>query len=390
MARIDSLAPRADFPALDDYTYLNSASISVMPLPAREAMEEFSRRILHAGTVSLDEEAEVQALELAREGAARLIGAPAENVAITTSATEGLDQLAWGLRPTGNIVSVDIEFPSVTYPWFRVARETGAEVRLVRRWDDPAPLCLDDVAALIDKETSVVCVSHVQYATGHRFDLGKLAALAHDKGALCIVDATQSTGVIPIDVQATGIDALVSASYKWLCGPFGAAVVYMAPHLFNRLEPVFVGWRGTADMWAFDARELTYAPSMRRYEYSTMSYPSGYGLSQALAYLENLDIEAVFRHVLRLTDLLMEGLERLGARLLTPRDYERRAGIVTARFPGHAGEAVAAELNRRGVIVSPRFGSTRFSPHFFNDSEDIERALAATADILHSRPRPSP
>jgi len=117
-----------------------------------------------------------------------------------------------------------------------------------------------------------------------------------------------------------------------------------------------------------------------------MSYPSGHGLGQALAYLEDLDIEAVFRHILRLTDLLMEGLERLGARLLTPRDYERRAGIVTARFPGHDGEAVAAALNRRGVIVSPRFGSTRFSPHFFNDTDDIERALAAVADILSGSP----
>lgn len=377
-----ALASRDDFPALQDYTYLNSASISIMALPARLAMEEFSRRILHVGTVSLDEEAEVLALEGARERAARLINAPGDQVAITTSASEALGQLAWGLKPRGNIVSIDIEFPSVVYPWFRVGKETGAEVRLVRRWDAPAGLCLDDVAELVDNRTSVICVSHVQYATGHRFDLEALAELAHRHGAIFVVDATQSAGVVPIDVTASGVDALVSASYKWLCGPFGAAVMYLSGPLMDRLDPVFVGWRGTADMWNFDATRLTYAPSMRRYEYSTMSYASGYGLSQALEYLENLSMEQVLAHSLDLTDRLIEGLDRRGAELLTPRAPEERAGIVTARFPGRDGEQVAAELNRRGVIVSPRFGSTRFSPHFFNNADDIARALEVLDQVL--------
>ncbi len=376
------LTPRADFPALEEYTYLNSASIAIMARPVREAMERFTGRILHAGTVSLDEEAEVQALENARLGAAKLLGAHPDSVAITSSASEGLGQLAWGLKPKGNVVSIDIEFPSVTYPWFRVARETGAEIRLVRCRDNPAALCLDDVAALVDKNTSVICVSHVQYSTGSRFSLKDLADLAHAHGAACIVDATQSAGVVPLDVARDGVDALVSAAYKWLCGPFGAALLYIAPALAERLEPVLVGWRGTADMWHFDATALTYAPSLRRFEFSTMSYMSGYGLGEALRYLHSLNLEAVFEHALTLADLLIEGLDELGAEVLTPRERSRRAGIVTARFPGRDGEKVAAELNRRKVVVSPRFGATRFSPHFFNNSDDIHRALDVLRDVL--------
>jgi len=207
------LAPRADFPALADHNYLNSASISIMAKPVREAMERLTRRILHAGTVSLDEEAEVQALEIAR-------------------------------------------------------------------------------------------------------------------------------------------------------------------------EPVFVGWRGTADMWGFDATELTYAPSLRRFEFSTMSYMSGYGLGEALRYVHSLGVKSIFDHDLGLAGQLIEGLERLGARALTPREPSRRSGIVTARFPGRNGEKMAAELNRRKVVVSPRFGSTRFSPHFFNGSDEIEQALSVLAGIL--------
>lgn len=380
-----SLAPRADFPALEDYTYLNAASIAIMAEPAREEMERFTRQILHVGTVSLDEAAEVAALENAREAAAGLLGASPDNVAITSSATEALCQLAWALRPKGNVVSIDIEFPSVVYPWLRMSRETGAEVRLVRRKDDPAALCLGDVAALVDKKTSVICVSHVQYATGFRFDLRELAELAHRHGALLIVDASQSMGAVPIDVVGDKVDALVSTGYKWLCGPFGAAVMYIEPSVGERLEPAFAGWRGTADMWHLDATELTYAPSLRRFEFSTMSYMSGYGLGEALRYVLGLGIEGVIRHDLQLSDQLMDGLDALGAQVLTPRDPDKRSGIVTARFPGRDGEKVAAELNRRKVIVSPRFGSTRFSTHFFNSSDDIENALAVLADVLEGR-----
>lgn len=385
MPSIPALARRADFPALEDHTYLNSASIAVMPKPARDKMERFTRQILHIGTVSLTEKAEVEALENAREAAAKLLGASPDSVAIASSATEALGQLAWGIKPKGNVVSIDIEFPSVVYPWLRMTKETGVEVRLVRCKERTASLSFSDVEALVDRNTSVICVSHVQYATGFRFDLRKLASLAHANGALCIVDASQSMGQVPIDVARDGVDALVSTGYKWLCGPFGAAVLYIAPALAAELEPVFVGWRGTADMWHFDATELTYAPSLRRYEFSTMSYMSGYGLGEALRYLLALDIEAVFAHDLRLGDLLISGLDALGAEVITPRDPAYRSGIVTARFGARDGEAVAAELNRRKVVVSPRFGSTRFSPHFFNSSDDVERALAILKDILAGR-----
>jgi selenocysteine lyase/cysteine desulfurase len=386
MGQVKPLVSRADFPALEEYVYLNSASISLMPLPALREMEGYERRILSAGTVSLDEEAEVQALDGAREGAARLLGVEPGTIAIASSCTEALCQLAWAIRPSGNIVSIDIEFPSVVYPWVRVAKETGAEVRLVRATDDPASLGLDAIAALVDDDTSVVCVSHVQYSTGLCLDLRALARLAHDHGALCIVDATQSAGVVPLPVADSGVDAVVATAYKWLCGPFGAAIFYLHPDLMKELEPALVGWRGTADMWHFDATSLTYGADMRRFEFSTMSYSAAYGLAQSLQYLETVSTEAVHQHGGDLTDQLIVGLDGLGAEILSPRERASRGSIVTARFPGRDGEQVAAELNRRGVVVSPRFGATRFSPHLFNNSADIDRALTACEQVLTQMP----
>ncbi|MCL6581769.1 MAG: aminotransferase class V-fold PLP-dependent enzyme [Firmicutes bacterium] len=379
-----SLAPREHFPALERYTYLNAASIALMPLPILKAKHAFEERIAAAGTISLDEEAEAKALNVPRRIAGRLLGTGEDNIAIVTNATEALAQLAWGLKPGrgSNVVSIDIEFPSVTYPWLRVAQDTGVEVRLVKAVKDPAALTFDDIAAAVDDKTAVLCVSHVQYATGHRFCPKALSDLAHSHGAVCIIDATQSAGVVPMDVERWGVDALMASGYKWLCGPFGAAVLYVKPELRDRLAPPVVGWLSNEDPFAFDATRIFYARSGRRFEAGTPSYGSGYGLGEVMNYLMDLGIEKCLAHVHGLTRRLREGLERLGAEVVTPADDASRAGVLAARFPGRKAEAVAGELNRRGIVVSPRFGAVRFAPHVYNDEEDIEKALREVRRIV--------
>ena len=168
-----------------------------------------------------------------------------EQVAVTTSVTEALSQIAWSLRPESgsNVVSIDLEFPTVTYPWMRVARDTGAEVRLVSAAGDPDNLSFEALAEAVDRRTAAISVSHVQYSTGFRYQLEELSELAETNGALLIVDASQSLGAVPIDLSSVRIDALLCAGYKWLCGPFGAALCYVGERLLERLDPPFVGWR---------------------------------------------------------------------------------------------------------------------------------------------------
>jgi selenocysteine lyase/cysteine desulfurase len=258
-------------------------------------------------------------------------------------------------------------------------------VRLVQARDDPASLSLDDIAALVDDRTAVICVSHVQFATGHRFDLGELAKLAHAHDAVLIIDATQSAGMVPIDVAASGVDMLVAGGYKWLGAMFGAAFCYLGPKLLERIDPPFVGWRSTPEPYALDARQLRMASSARRLEFSTMSYGAGVALGAAIEYILALGVERVLAHDLALATRLMDGLDSLGATILTPREVESRAGIVTARFPGRDGEAVAARLNDAGIIVSPRFGATRFSTHLFNGAGAVDHALAVVKRVLADR-----
>jgi cysteine desulfurase / selenocysteine lyase len=381
----ESLAPRKHFPLLDDVAYLNAASMGLVPLPVQEQAAAFDRELALRGTTWFDEAQEVGVLDRARNVAARLLNASPGAIAITTSATEAFCQAAWWLRPVRgtNIVSIDLEFPSVTYPWFRVAAETGAEVRLVQAKDDPALLSLDSVAALVDDQTAVICVSHVQFATGHRFALDELARLARAYNALLLIDATQSAGMVPIDVQASGIDMLVAGGYKWLGARFGAAVCYLGPTLLERLDPPFIGWRSTVEPYALDAARMPLAPSARRLEFSTMSYGAGVALGAAIEYILDLGIDRILAHDLALASRFIAGLDNLGAMILTPRDVHSRAGIVTARFPGRDGEEVATRLNEAGVIVSPRFGSTRFSTHLFNHAADVDHALSVLERVLN-------
>ena len=256
-----SLAPPGEFPSLDDICYMNTASIGLMSRSALAEEEKFQRQLGLYGTTWFDEPTEAGVLDQARREGAALLGASADQVAVSTSVTEALLQIAWSLRPESgsNVVSIDLEFPTVTYPWMRVARDTGAEVRLVSAAGDPAKLSFDGLAEAVDQRTAAISVSHVQYSTGFRYQLEELSELAETNGAMLVVDASQSLGAVPIDLSSLRIDALLCTGYKWLCGPFGAALCYVGERLLERLDPPFVGWRSAADPWSLHASSLRLA-----------------------------------------------------------------------------------------------------------------------------------
>src|SRR5215831_5069313 len=182
---ISPLASRSDFPVFNELTYLNTASMGLMPLSVHHAARRVEEEIALRGTTWFDEVQEIGILERARKAASRLLHAPVDSIAVCTSFTEALCQIAWALAPSrgSNIVSVDLEFPSVPYPWMRVCAATGAEMRLVETANRPERLSFDALARVVDSKTAVICVSHAQYSTGFRFDLKALAELAHAHSA---------------------------------------------------------------------------------------------------------------------------------------------------------------------------------------------------------------
>jgi selenocysteine lyase/cysteine desulfurase len=379
---IEPLASQDHFPAISKSTYLNAASIALMYKGASEAAVAWQRDLAQNGTLSFDEAAEQNVFANLHEVFANLIGAKPQDIAVGSSFTELVSSLAWAMMPgkEENIVGVDVVFPSTVYPWLRVAHTTGCEVRLLGTTDYYADQ--DELIGLIDDHTAVVAISHVEFGSGQRYDLQRLSAAAHAHGALLIVDATQSVGAIPIYVSRDGIDILVAAGYKWLCGPFGAAVMYVAPHLQTRFEPGLAGFRSHSDMWDLQADRIQYRDDAGRFEYGTMAYGCALGLAKAVEFILTTGSEAIFEHDLKLRERLAKGLKQQGVRLLSPSNPKERSPIVSARFPGLSSRTVVNFLKDHGVIVSPRADFVRFSPHLYNSSDDIDLALE-TLDRIH-------
>lgn len=368
-----------EFPAAQKCTYLNSASVALMPRSSAAYLEEWQRDVAENGTLNFDEVAEDAVFDGLRASFATLIGAAPTDIAVASSASEMIASIAWAVMPTAgtNIVTTDIVFPSTAYPWARVARHSGAEMRYVGAADG----VIDEEAliAAIDERTSVVSICHVEYSTGQRFDLTRIAKAAKAVGAFLLVDASQSAGAVPIDVRASGIDALVTTSYKWLCGPFGVGLLYLAPHWQTRLDPGITGWRSNAAVYDLRADRCLYQEDARRFEFSTMAYGCAGALALSIDYLRSIGIQTIQERNEALIDRLVNGLE---LRPVSPMGPGQRSSIVSFRLPGLSNKEAVQKLGAQAIVVSPRRDFVRVSPHLYTTEADIDRLITALKGIV--------
>jgi cysteine desulfurase/selenocysteine lyase len=364
------------FPPVEKFIYMDAASVGLTHKRTAEVINRWQQALADEGTIAFDEQDEVECLDNLNKAAGALFNASAHDIAVASSETVLMASLAWAVMPPrgSNIVATEVTHPSTIYPWMRVAETTGAELRWAAAKDyytNP-----DEIESLINRDTAVVCLSHVEYGTGQVYDLERFAKAAHRHGAICVVDVTQSAGQVPIDVSKTKIDAAVASTYKWLCGPFGTGFMYVSPRL-QLLQPGIIGWRSHKDMWDFQATRLEMPDSAKRYEFGTMAYGTALGATEAINYLLGHTIEKIRRHNREISRELRRGLEGLGAEILSPNHPDECSATIAARFPGKDSRSFARQLKDGNVVASLRRDFIRFSPHFYNNSSDIERGLAA-------------
>ena len=374
-----SLVPRDRYAALERCTYLNQASLGLVPVPTIEVMEAFLRRTAQFGNLYLSDEQEAAILDGLRTAGARLLGASADAVAVIASASEGLGQVASVLElEQGTALLVGSDFPSVTYPWVAAAERRNISLRFI---DDRADRDLtQDLLDAIDQTTAVVAFGVVQYATGTRVDARRVVERAHEVGARVVVDATQLAGAGVVDAIGWGADALVTSGYKWLSAHGGVALMAIAPDLMHRV-PALVGWKGTDSPFALDPLSLRLADDARRFELSTMSYASAIGLESSIAMLSSLKFERIEQHARRLATYLIERVAELGWRpFRLTSDPSAASHIVSLRhadhLPGETAERLASES---GIICGGRGGGLRVSLHVYNDDDDVDQLVDALA-----------
>ena len=370
---------------MQKWTNLSYANVATTSPKAHEIALEWSDSLARGGAAEFDADAEKNGMIPLRNATSKLLKCPISDVCVSSSATEILCSLAWAIAPKkgANIVSTRASFPSTVYPWKRVAEEFGAEVRLAEH-DENYYTKANDIFDLIDKDTAVVTLSHVEYACGQRYNLESFAKAAHDVGALFIVDATQSMGMVPINAQNTGADAIVASGYKWLRGTYGAAVGYIAPSI-QSLTPGIIGFRSHKDIWNMKAERLELPEDASRFEFTTIHFGAALGLAASIDEITNLGIQKVWERDLELTDILIEGVLEKGLEIASPTNDEERSSIVSIKMPAgfDTREVVRKLQDDYGILVTNRSGFLRVSPHIDNNNKEIDFFLTSLFEILN-------
>ena len=309
---------------------------------------------------------------------ADILGVKDEQVAFMRNTSDGFSTIANGLKwkAGDNIVSFADEFPANFYAWRDARDHHGVEMRLAPERD--GRIDLDELISLIDSNTRLVTISSVQFASGFRSDLARIAEAAHKADALFCVDLIQGLGAHGYDLPALGVDAACGASHKWLCAPEGIGYVYLSDRARELISPTLVGWISVEDAWDFADREQNYKPNALAWETGTGPSALFYGLEASLKLLIDADLRKVEAYLDELSEYLCERIASKDYEILSSRKEGERSAIVCVRHKGGLSpNEIAAQLEKERVVVSPRLDRIRIAPHFFNNKEDIDRLIDA-------------
>jgi cysteine desulfurase/selenocysteine lyase len=360
---------RADVPALAEVAYHNFGAHGPSPEAVVDAATAFLERHEHAEPVDGDPyEAAFESYDRTRERVAAFVGAHPDEIALTESTTAGINAVAGGIDwgPDDVVVRTDLEHPAGVLPWQRLERE-GVEVRVVETTDGR----VDETAfAEAVEGATLACFSAVTWTHGTVLPTARLVDIAHEAGALALVDAVQVPGQMPLDVDAWGADAVAAAGHKWLLGLWGGGFLYVDREVADSLAPRTVGYRSvetpTADPYEF-------AAGARRFEVGSATPAPHVALREAIDLVEAVGVETIQERVGDLAGRLVDGVP--DGRVLGPDPPE--SGLVAVDVADPA--ATVERLSEAGIVVRslPHPDAIRVSVHAVNTAAEIDRLLEA-------------
>lgn len=376
------LALRAEFPTLDTCTYLISNSLGAMPHAAAEDLADYALTWIERGVRAWAERWWGLAREVG-DGIAPLLNAPPGTVSmhqnVTLASAVVISCFDWS-RPRNGVVFTDMNFPSVRYVYERFAGGMGARIVEVPS-PDGIGVPTERVLDAIDETTLLVPVSHVLFQSAWIQDAEAICAKAAEVGAHVVLDAFQSVGIVPVDVERLGCSFLVGGVLKWLCGGPGGAYLYVRPDLLETLRPRLTGWVAHPEPFDFAAPPMRYTEGAYRFMNGTPNVPALYAARAGPRIVREAGIDSIRAKSRRQTQRLVDAARAQGWIVNAPLDPDRRGGTVAIEVP-HAYQ-VKLELLRREVIVDYRPGAgIRISPHFYNTDEECDRAIEEIRDIL--------
>lgn len=391
---MDTNSIRQDFPLLqkdDSLVYFDNACATLKPEPVLQAMDEYNREYPTCGGRSINRLGErvTKSVQSSRETVARFINAKQpEEIVFLRNTSEGINLLARALDLAEGevILTSDKEHNSNLVPWQLAASRTGAIHKVVRTQADGQFDMTTYETALKEGGVKVVALGQVSNLDGVVIPAAEITALAHEHGALVVLDSAQAAPHQPLDVQALNVDFLIFSGHK-LCGPSGTGVLYGKRELLEQLSPFMVGG-STVSATTYDGYELLPAPE--KFEAGTQDYAGIIGLGAAVQYVEAIGLEAIRRHEHKLNAYATEQLQKLpNLHIIGPSDPALRSGILSFYIDGIDIHQIALALDSgSGVQVRSGqhcvhswftdrniFGSVRLSFYVYNTTEEIDRCI---------------
>ncbi|MCG8465519.1 MAG: aminotransferase class V-fold PLP-dependent enzyme [Xanthomonadales bacterium] len=378
---------RADFPILQrPGVYLNHAAMGPWARPTALAVQQFAQENLEQGAAHYVRWMQIE--NQVHHQLAQLLNAEhVDDIALCKNTSEGLSLIANGIEWNAGdeVVIPDIEFPSNRLPWLAQAPH-GVSVHEVslsgNETSEPSPE--QALMAACNNNTRLMSVSAVQYGNGLRLDIATLGAFCRANNILFCVDAIQQLGALPLDVQSSACDFVVADAHKWLLGPEGIAVFYSTAKARAQLRDQQQGWRMYEQPFNFDRSDWSTPKSARRFEPGSPNMVGIFALQASLKLLLDIGVETIAQRILSHSQKLSQGIAQMSQlSLLSATEIERSSGIVSFTT-GHAESDAELQkaLKTQGILGAHRGGGIRWSPHFYQSSLDMEKALLELARCL--------
>ncbi len=387
----DVTRARRDTPGCESVLHFNNAGASLTPRPVLDAVIEHLRLEAHIGGYEAADR-QLEAVERIYDAAATLLGCSRDEIAVVENATRAWDMAFYSLPlgPGDRILTAQAEYASNYIAYLQIARKTGVSVEAVPD-DESGQLSVEALRAMIDERVKLIAVTHVPTNGGLVNPAAAIGQVAREAGIPYLLDACQSVGQMPVDVEEIGCDMLSTTGRKYLRGPRGTGLLYVRRSFLDRLEPPFLDMH--AARWT-ERDRFEIRPDARRFENWETYYAGKIGLGVAIDYVLGWGLDAIQNRVFALADQLRTRLAALPG--VTLRDQGKvRCGIVTFTVDGSAPEAIAQQLAAKDihVTVSSRESTrldmearrladlVRASVHYYNTEEEIDRFCVALAAI---------
>ena len=367
---------RKEFPVTDEIIFFDHARVAPLPERVRKVVSSFVEDATQFGTAHY--ETWMLELERTRKKFAELINANLDEIAFVKNTSEGISIVANGFdwQPGDNVVIPDIEFPANVYPWWNL-KKRGVETRMVKSIE--GRVLFDDLAKQVDNRTRILSISSVECNSGFRTDLNRLGAFCKEKGVLFFVDAIQSLGVLPMDVKKDHIDFLSADGHKWMLSVEGLGGFYISKKVVDRIRPVTMGWGNVVNADNFMDYDFTFKKDAKKFEEGTPNTMSIHAFGAALGLLLEANINNIEKRVMSLGDCIIAELNRRDIKIYSSTLSEERSGNISFVLDK---DGLYSFMLENKVKLTVRDGLVRFSPHFYNNEDEILKVFDLLDNFL--------